>query len=318
MIYVPTSHWMNWGWMLDKAWSPLFEGRGDRFWANAHAHHVDPSLDVSRDSGLAHSVLTYGEPDWSFLQPITREDVEREIAKEASVLGRFGKLWTLSHYCADVLASRGLKSEGVLRYPFAVRRRRTWKRRSRTVVVPQRFSIEKLNLVVFHLAKRMRNWSFLLTSPVPWPEADGILKAWIVAGAKEGLDVRYAHCPDRTRFYEVMAKATVCLSTSAYDTFGVAGFEALSLGVPFVAPRMFAFPEFVPDDCLYEPWSLDAMEDAILQAAGKSHVEMPWSLRDSLDDVRQMIASHEGDCPRAAAGEANRLATARARRPDSL
>jgi glycosyltransferase involved in cell wall biosynthesis len=293
MIYVPTAHVMNWGWMLDQAWAQLFDGRGDRFWASAHAHHKHKNMDVSRDSGLVHSVLSYGEPDWSWLAPQNDADIHAGIAKERMILGRFRRRWTLSRYCRAVLEQRGLSCEGVLRYPFIVKDAYISSRRHKQVVVPQRFSQEKLPIVVFHLAQRMRDWVFRFTCPRPWEEADPILRAWMTSAHTDGMTtLEFAYCPDRESFYRELSQASVCLSTSAYDTFGVAGFEAMSMGVPFVAPRMFAFPEFVPSECLYEPWSLDNMEWAIGNAAVKNYVETPWTLADSLDDIRRLIAVH--------------------------
>lgn len=68
---------------------------------------------------------------------------------------------------------------------------------------------------------------------------------------------------DWSDYYSKLARAKYLIVTSKEETFGYQIIDALSVGVIPIAPRVFSYPELLPDWCLYKPGDVDSLVETV-------------------------------------------------------
>lgn len=87
--------------------------------------------------------------------------------------------------------------------------------------------------------------------------------------------------PTRGEYKQFVANSLCGLSVSLHESFGVSGVDFLAAGRPFVAPRSMAFPEFIQDRHLYDPWSIASMQRALAAAVYDEGAHLTWTLQEA-------------------------------------
>jgi len=258
--YMPTGHKQgDWGYVMDKLWAPYFGGRTGRFWAASGMAPVGE--DVSEDYAVVHS--DHGVLGDCGMTVYTTEELRGVRAVEFTQLRQFKGLFTLSEYYANRLRTRlGLCNVlGVLPYPVMPGLAPTSFVQRNRVAVNQRMSEEKAPLLVMRLAERLPEYQFVFTGASRPSGGYKELYASMLEVAPP--NVSFKELPTKGAYYEFLAASSCGLSTTFQDNFGVAAVETQMCGRPYVAPRMFAFPEMVPKKWMYEPWALNQIAHRI-------------------------------------------------------
>ncbi|MCA9321493.1 MAG: DUF3524 domain-containing protein [Planctomycetes bacterium] len=97
----------------------------------------------------------------------------------------------------------------------------------------------------------------------------------IFSRAEAQLGDRIEHwgpLPDRSGYLRCLGRASVVVSTARHEFQGLAMLEATAAGARPLAPRRLAYPEFLPDDCLYD--------DAEFTARLRDALNRPWTRHD--------------------------------------
>lgn len=281
--YIPTDlDEGSWGHELDRSWGPLFNPRAQR------AFHADVFRVIGRDppgpddAGLCHSLAMPGESyAWRFAHLPAGEI----LGLETTAIASFCRVFTLSEYFRGVLMEHGLRNvAGVLLYPTP--RIRPTDGVERRVVVAQRFSEEKMPLLVLALARRMPDVEFVF---VHAHEPEGLYRIWLDLA---GRNTSFRSFPSKTEYYQFLARSACGLVATFRDNFGVSALDCLAAGRPYVAPDGFAYRELIEDRlCLYEPYSLSDMERAVRHAlAIPGHVRPPWTHEQALRQIARVLA----------------------------
>ncbi len=283
--YMPTGQDEgNWGWVMDNTWGPLCSSTSPRrFWADAHmALHNAKREELSNDYALAHSFLRPGEHDCRGLDSwIDGKQLQEE---ELEWFRAFQGVFVFSDWMAENLEERGVTVLGKIKYPTPIQhieRAHRQRLEKPTVVIGQRFHPEKFPLWVMELAKRMPDVDFVWTRS-RGDRPDGVWGLWLdMAPANFSFRV----LDSKQAFLDLTSRSLCGLVSGVGDTFGVSGVETLAMGVPYVAPNLIAFPEYVPAELLYKPFCLEDAERAI-RSCSDYVVEKgyPWTRKEAVQD----------------------------------
>lgn len=63
--------------------------------------------------------------------------------------------------------------------------------------------------------------------------------------------IHFGYLHDRHQYRQLLGQADIVLSTAIHDFQGLAMLEAMASGCIPLAPRRLAYPEYIPDHCLY-------------------------------------------------------------------
>jgi len=76
---------------------------------------------------------------------------------------------------------------------------------------------------------------------------------------------RIARCRAKTwrEYYDFVASGRFLIVTSREETFGYQVIDALSVGTIPIAPKAYSYPELLPDECLYQPGSVNSIIECI-------------------------------------------------------
>ena len=283
--YVPTGQLeSSWGYHLDCAWSGLFDPNASAAFYGDIFTSTFKGVVGPHDLGICHSVMLPGE---AYALRFSGIPVIEAKSLEASIVRSFRHVFTLSSYFQDLLRSHGFQNvKGPLLYPPPLLKRKKPQKSSRKqVVIAQRFSEEKLPLLVMEVARNMPDINFIFVHALEPREP---YVTWLQLASR---NVSSQIFPTRDQYTEFIANSDCGLVISARDNFGVSVLECLSLGVPCVAPRLFAFPELIKDSfCLYEPYSLIDVERAIRYALNCSgSARAPWTIEESTVHLQEEI-----------------------------
>lgn len=315
LVYIPTKHdQSNWGYELDRLWSSHFIGKkgSPHFWADSNlvpsktpfsypscivgntkiSQAFPNGIDISNDVALVHSILLPGEVDWEGVIE-HRTDLEVVIQEEFEFLKSFGVIFTLSNYFKDILEARGLEVAGVLKYPIIPNYEYAYSYphpEIPRVVVNQRMSEEKYPLMVMQVAEMMPEVQFVFTGSKPLHPK---YKGWLLSIPSK--NVSYKICPTKDDLRRIIRESSCAFLVTGRDNFGVSGLEVLSQGRPYVAPNAFAFPEYIPSEFLYTPYSLEDMVECVYHAIEIGISRAPWDLKESIQSLRAILSVYKGD-----------------------
>jgi hypothetical protein len=280
--YVPTGQGEGgWGWHLDACWAPLFDpGASRAFYADVYACIGQPKPGPE-DVGVVHSFAVPGE---SYLWRFGDAGGDEVRGLLFDLVSSFRSVFALSDFFATALRAEGVTNvAGTLRYPPLAARPPAAS--SGRVVIAQRLSEEKLPLVVLQLARATPDIEFVFVSAEP---PQGAYRLWLELAPR---NVSFRSFPRRDDYLDYLSRAGCGFVATACDNFGVAALECLALGKPYVAPRWFAYPEFIRDPrLLYEPYAIADMQRALRYALQRSAaVASPWTLEDSVQTLARAL-----------------------------
>jgi hypothetical protein len=175
---------------------------------------------------------------------------------------------------------------GVLKYPIITNYENAPPPpKSPRVVISQRFSEEKFPLIAMMVAELMPDVEFVFTRPDPLP-----LKyaGWLATAPRQ--NVKFELCPSKKELRKVIQESSCGFVVTGRDNFGVIGLEVLAQGRPFVAPKAFAFPEYVRPEFLYEPYCLKDIIKRIYRAIETGTAWAPWDLDESIQSLQAILS----------------------------
>ncbi len=133
-------------------------------------------------------------------------------------------------------------------------------KRENMLVFNQRFDVDKLHILVVHLADIFTCMGYHVVGLLPESEYEKCLqqrhkRVLLREGQKRGLSLHVSSTKEE--YYRQLARATVMITTPLAETLSVATLEAAALNVRTIVPDFGPFVEFVPSSERYRPYSIE-------------------------------------------------------------
>jgi hypothetical protein len=144
----------------------------------------------------------------------------------------------------------------------------TCEKDDRLIVFNQRLSLEKNPTLICLLTEELVDRGYRVeVLQGDLTDHDGALGSYRTALRRAGAEVRIVN---KESYWHILGRAKVVVHCSAFDSFSVAGAEAVTLGAELVAPRSMCYPEIFPHARLYEPYLVDQIIQMVVDASAAS------------------------------------------------